>query len=78
MKSGGWQVGVVRSDTDQEGNIVVSTTEDVIKFAQGELHRLVGSAEQGVIAEIWQHIDANHPSDEEDIVRVQDDFGRLF
>jgi hypothetical protein len=31
---------------------------------------------QGVIAEIWQHTDANHPSDEDDIIRVQDDFGR--
>jgi hypothetical protein len=27
-------------------------------------------------AEIWQHTDVNHPSDEEDIIRVQDDFGR--
>jgi mannose-6-phosphate isomerase len=29
-----------------------------------------------MIAEIWQHTDSNHPSDENDIVRVQDDFGR--
>ena len=27
-------------------------------------------------AEIWQHTDAGNPSDEDDIVRVQDDFGR--
>jgi mannose-6-phosphate isomerase-like protein (cupin superfamily) len=70
------QVGVVRSETDQEGDLVVHTTGEVIKLAQGERHRLVGLAEQGVIAEIWQHTDANHPSDEDDIVRVQDDFGR--
>jgi hypothetical protein len=31
---------------------------------------------QAIIAEIWQHTDAAQPSDEEDIVRVQDDFGR--
>jgi mannose-6-phosphate isomerase len=70
------QVGVVRSETDQEGDLVVHTTGEVIKLAQGERHRLIGLAEQGVIAEIWQHTDANHPSDEDDIVRVQDDFGR--
>jgi len=29
-----------------------------------------------MIAEIWQHTDAAQPSDEDDIVRVQDDFGR--
>jgi hypothetical protein len=48
----------------------------VITLAQGERHRLVGLDVQGVIAEIWQHTDANHPSDEDDIIRVQDDFGR--
>jgi hypothetical protein len=29
-----------------------------------------------MVAEIWQHTDPNHPSDEDDIVRLQDDFGR--
>jgi hypothetical protein len=29
-----------------------------------------------MIAEIWQHTNADQPSDEDDIVRVQDDFGR--
>jgi mannose-6-phosphate isomerase len=27
-------------------------------------------------AEIWQHTDATYPSNEDDIIRVQDDFGR--
>ena len=27
-------------------------------------------------SEIWQHTDAKHPSDEDDIIRVQDDYGR--
>lgn len=30
----------------------------------------------GVVAEIWQHTDKDNPSNEDDIVRVQDDFGR--
>jgi len=29
-----------------------------------------------LVAEIWQHTDPKHPSNEEDIVRLQDDFGR--
>lgn len=70
------QVGVVRSDDDTEGELVVHNEGDVITLAQGERHRLVGLSGQGVIAEIWQHTDPSHPSDEDDIVRVQDDFGR--
>ena len=70
------QVGVVRSDDDTEGELVVHNEGDVITLVQGERHRLVGLSGQGVIAEIWQHTDTSHPSDEDDIVRVQDDFGR--
>jgi hypothetical protein len=49
---------------------------DQIILNQGERHRLIGLDEISVVAEIWQHTDANHPSDEDDIIRVQDDFGR--
>jgi len=48
----------------------------IVELAQGERHRLVGVDEWGVIAEIWKHTDPTNPSDESDIVRVQDDFGR--
>jgi len=37
---------------------------------------LVGLDADAIIAEIWQHTDAANPSNEDDIVRVQDDFGR--
>jgi hypothetical protein len=43
---------------------------------QGERHRLIGLDGWGIVAEIWQHTNAQQPSDEDDIVRVQDDFGR--
>ena len=43
--------------------------------ALGERHRLIGLEDYGIVAEIWQHTDSVH-SDEEDIVRVQDDFKR--
>lgn len=69
-------VGVVTSDTDQEGELQIHSLHSLIKLRQGERHRLVGLKEWGVLAEIWQHTDPNHPSDEDDIVRLQDDFGR--
>lgn len=70
------QVGVVISDTDEEGEVKKLSVGDKITLRQGERHRLVGLDGWGVLAEIWQHTDQENPSDEEDIVRVQDDFGR--
>ena len=49
---------------------------EYIKLALGERHRLIGLDSQAIIAEIWQHTDAAQPSDESDILRVQNDFGR--
>lgn len=68
--------GVKTSPNDQEGEMKILQLGDTITLQQGERHRLIGLDDYAVIAEIWQHTDANHPSDEEDIVRVQDDFGR--
>jgi mannose-6-phosphate isomerase len=68
--------GVVRSNTDEEGELTILNTLDQITLKQGERHRLVGLDDWAVIAEIWQHTDAQNPSNEDDIVRVQDDFGR--
>ncbi|MCL1677257.1 cupin domain-containing protein [Elizabethkingia meningoseptica] len=76
-----WQVvdgvvGIKRSNTDEEGVLNEYKPKDQVKLEQGERHRLIGLDGWGVVAEIWQHTDANNPSDEDDIVRVQDDFGR--
>lgn len=69
--------GVVTSETDLEGPVHSLQVGEIIRLKQGQRHRLVGRSEGwGMIAEIWQHTDASHPSDENDIVRVQDDFGR--
>jgi len=75
-----WQVykglvGVVQSDTNIENELKNYMPGDQIKLSQGERHRLVGLADYGVVAEIWQHTHEN-PSDEDDIIRVQDDFNR--
>ena len=69
--------GIVTSETDAEGPLKKLAMGEIIQLKQGQRHRLVGLHEGwGVIAEIWRHTDANNPSDENDIVRVQDDFGR--
>ncbi|HEX6226048.1 MAG TPA: phosphoheptose isomerase [Chryseolinea sp.] len=68
--------GVVTSDDDREGPVQTLKIGEIIRLKQGQRHRLVGLDGWGMIAEIWQHTDASSPSDEEDIVRVQDDFGR--
>lgn len=68
--------GIVTSHTDNEGNVHALTVGEIIRLDRGQRHRLVGLDGWGMVAEIWQHTEANHPSDEEDIVRLQDDFGR--
>jgi mannose-6-phosphate isomerase len=70
------QVGVVSSLTDQETEVRTYKPGDRIVLQKGERHRLVGLNDWGLVAEIWQHTDASNPSDESDIVRLQDDFGR--
>ena len=67
---------VVTSDTDVENETAFLKKGDIITLKKGERHRLVGLNEWGIVAEIWVHTDTDHPSDEEDIVRLQDDFGR--
>jgi mannose-6-phosphate isomerase len=76
-----WQVykgaaGIIRSNTDAENKMKVYNEGAQIVLQQGERHRLIGLDDYSVVAEIWQHTDPNNPSDEDDIIRVQDDFGR--
>jgi mannose-6-phosphate isomerase len=69
--------GVVISDTDEQTEPQNLAIGQVINLKCGERHRLIGlKGGYGVIAEIWQHTDKENPSDENDIVRVEDDFGR--
>ena len=69
-------VGIVRSATDEEGELVSYEAGETIVLEKGERHRLIGLENWGVVAEFWQHTDPDHPSDEDDIVRVQDDYAR--
>jgi mannose-6-phosphate isomerase-like protein (cupin superfamily) len=70
------EVGVIRSYTDEEGELEIFKAGDIIILEKKERHRLVGLSNWGKVAEIWQHTESNCPSTEDDIVRLQDDFGR--
>jgi mannose-6-phosphate isomerase len=71
------KAGVITSSSDEQGQVEQLPLNKVIQLPKGQRHRLVGLEESwGVVAEIWQHTDPLHPSDENDIVRLQDDFGR--
>lgn len=65
------------TDADNPGELVEAHAGDVVQFEAGECHRLVGAKGSfTLVAEIWQHTDPSQPSDEDDIVRLQDDYKR--
>ena len=70
------EIKVVTSDDDVEKNEVLLKEGNEINLYQGERHRIIGTDDYAVVAEIWVHTDKDNPSDEDDIVRVQDDYGR--
>ncbi len=70
------EVDVVISETDQPQPPKTLRKGDTIYLEKGIRHRLAGLDDWCIVAEIWQHTHPNHPSDEEDIIRVADDFGR--
>ena len=70
------EVGVSRSFDDNQNPLIKLITGDQIKLKKGERHRPIGLSNYAVIAEIWQHTDPNNLSDENDIVRLSDDYGR--
>ncbi len=72
----GGNAAVAVSDNDEETEYRRHKAGSIITLEKGERHRLIGMDQWGVIAEIWQHTDPDNPSDEEDIVRLQDDYGR--
>lgn len=69
-------VGIIRSNDDNQKPFTALNEGDQVRLKQGERHRLIGLEKQALVAEIWQHTDPKNPSNEEDIVRLQDDFGR--
>ena len=69
-------IGISRSSDDLEKPMILLKENDEIKLEKRERHRLIGLDDFAVISEIWQHTDPDNPSDENDIVRISDDYGR--
>ncbi len=67
---------VSKSDDDVEKKIINLKAGEQIEIKKEERHRIIGTDKYALVAEIWIHTDKDNPSDEEDIVRVQDDFDR--
>ncbi len=70
------EIKVVTSHDDIERKEITLKEGDQIRLLQGERHRIIGTDNYAVVAEIWIHTDSDMPSDEEDIIRIQDDFDR--
>ena len=70
------KIGISKSMDDQEKPMTVLNENDQIKINKGERHRLIGLEDYALISELWQHTDPDYPSDENDIVRISDDYGR--
>ena len=70
------KVGISRSHDNNQSPIIKLDEGDQVKLENEERHRLIGLDGFAVLAEIWQHTDPNNPSDENDIIRLRDDYGR--
>lgn len=70
------QSAIARSHSDEQGIVEEMMSGQVVSLDKGERHRLIGVDNWGVVAEIWMHSDPENPSDENDIVRLQDDYSR--
>ena len=69
-------IGVIKSMNNIEKPMDIHEAGEIITFDIQERHRLIGLKDFGIVAEIWQHTDVKNPSDEDDIVRLQDDYKR--
>lgn len=70
-------VGVKTASTDEEpDDVIIIQKGEYIEFGLNVRHRGGGIDGWAIVTEIWQHADGDNPSDEADIVRISDDFGR--
>ena len=70
------EIGISKSKDNYEKPFVKIKEGVQVELKKGERHRLIGLNNYAVLAEIWQHTDPKNPSDENDIVRLSDDYGR--
>jgi len=69
-------VGYVCSYDDTETEMRIAETGYIMIVDNEERHRLVGLDDYAIVAEIWCHVNQSYLSDENDIVRLQDDYQR--
>ena len=70
------RIKIVTSHDNVERKEKILKEGDEIRLSKRERHRIIGLKDYAVVAELWIHTDKDNPSDENDIVRVQDDYGR--
>jgi len=69
-------IGVSRSQSDLEGEMQKFEIESIIRIKEKERHRAKGLLDFNIIAELWLH-SQGEKSDEEDIIRLADDYNRI-
>ena len=69
-------VGIMLSPNNDEHDMIIANKGDIIHVDKEERHRIIGLDDHAIIAELWWHINLLDPSDEADIVRIQDDYKR--
>ena len=70
------EIKVVTSYDNNERNEFFLKENNTINIYLEERHRIIGTNDYAVVAEIWIHADKDNPSNEDDIVRLQDDYDR--
>lgn len=65
-----------RSLNDTETEPQIAEAGEEVQFKKGERHRGGAFDDYTLVAEIWQHINPDQMSNEDDIVRVSDDYRR--
>lgn len=69
-------IGVIQSEEDSQKQVEAIQVNTLITHGARMRHRLIGLNNWGVVAEIWQHTDPDNLSNEEDIIRLEDNYGR--
>lgn len=69
-------VAISMSQNNQEIAPAFYFEGEMVKIDQGMRHRLISNGNWGLVAEIWKHTDQSQLSDEEDIVRLADEYQR--
>ena len=67
------------SDDDEQPEPTIATAGTILQLATKTRHRVSApdNSHYVLVAEVWQHTDPNQLSDEQDIIRIQDDYRRI-